>query len=191
MKSLFLLGGVVLLHTLCGPMLLNDPDTRPVVAHQPDAAGLLKPSDSFFVGVFPKTQPLSDTTITWSGTRWGELLWHWPMREDPDMRHVTFAHELFHRIQRDVLRIEKAGRETRILTLSRAVTSSSWSGVLLLKLLKQRRPNSERLRSRMPFCSVGSDTGSSRPLQEPNFSGVVRGRNLYGSFSFHVITLPR
>ncbi|MGF7179089.1 hypothetical protein [Tunturiibacter psychrotolerans] len=55
----------------------------------------------------PASEPISDTTMTWSGTRWCELLWPWPMREDPDMRHVTLAHELFHRIQQDDLHIPK------------------------------------------------------------------------------------
>jgi hypothetical protein len=83
-------------HTLCGPMLLVDPDDRSVVANQADANGVLKPSGAVFIGVLPVSEPISDTTMTWSGTRWCELLWPWPMREDPDMRHVTLAHELFH-----------------------------------------------------------------------------------------------
>ena len=94
-------------HTLCGPMLLVDPDDRSVVANQADANGVLKPSGSVFTGVLPSSEPISDTTMTWSGTRWCELLWPWPMREDPDMRHVTLAHELFHRIQQDDLHIPK------------------------------------------------------------------------------------
>lgn len=94
-------------HTLCGPMLLVDPDDRSIVANQADAGGVLKPSGSVFAGVLPASEPISDTTMTWSGTRWCELLWPWPMREDPDMRHVTLAHELFHRIQQDDLHIPK------------------------------------------------------------------------------------
>ncbi len=100
-------GGTLWGHTLCGPLLLVDPDDRSVVANQADAAGVLQPSGGVFIGVLPADQPLSDTTITWSGTRWCELIWPWPMREDPDMRHVTLAHELFHRIQQDDLHIEK------------------------------------------------------------------------------------
>jgi hypothetical protein len=94
-------------HTLCGPMLLVDPDDRSVVANQADANGVLKPSGAVFIGVLPVSEPISDTTMTWSGTRWCELLWPWPMREDPDMRHVTLAHELFHRIEEDDLHIQK------------------------------------------------------------------------------------
>ena len=94
-------------HTLCGPMMLVDPDDRSIVTNQADLGRVLKHSGSVFVGTLPPDQPLSDTTITWSGTRWCELLWPWPMREDPDMRHVTLAHELFHRIQSEDLHIEK------------------------------------------------------------------------------------
>jgi len=100
-------GGSLWRHTLCGPMLLVDPDDRSIVANQADAGGILKPSGTVFIGVLPPSEAISDTTMTWSGTRWCELLWPWPMREDPDMRHVTLAHELFHRIQQDDLHIQK------------------------------------------------------------------------------------
>ncbi|MES2070065.1 MAG: hypothetical protein V4488_06935 [Pseudomonadota bacterium] len=100
-------GGAFWGHTLCGPMLLVDPSDRSVVANQADAAGVLQPADGVFIGVLPADQPISDTTITWSGTRWCELIWPWPMRQDPDMLHVTLAHELFHRIQQEELHIGK------------------------------------------------------------------------------------
>jgi hypothetical protein len=108
-------GGALWGHSLCGPILLVDPDDRSVVANQMDANNVLKRSGPVFTGVLPPSEPLSDTTITWSGTRWCELLWPWPMREDPDMRHVTLAHELFHRIQQDDLHIEKLDGNNRQL----------------------------------------------------------------------------
>jgi hypothetical protein len=90
-------------HTLCGPMLLVDPDDRSAVANQADAGGLLRREGNVFIGTLPSTVTISDTTVTWSGTRWCELMWPWPMREDPDYRHVTLAHEMFHRIEIDDL----------------------------------------------------------------------------------------
>ena len=92
--------------TLCGPILLVDPDDRAVVANQADATGVLVPAGAVYTGTLPPSEEISDTTVEWSGTRWSELIWPWPMREDPDMRQVTLAHELFHRIQQD-LRIQK------------------------------------------------------------------------------------
>ena len=106
--------GAVWGHTLCGPILLVDPDDRMVVANQADAAGALSVAGPVFSGVLPASEEISDTTVEWSGTRWAELIWPWPMREDPDMRHVTLAHELFHRIQPD-LHIEKLDGDNRHL----------------------------------------------------------------------------
>jgi hypothetical protein len=97
--------GTLWRHPLCGPMLLVDPDSRSVVTNQADAAGVLQRSGSVFTGVLPPSEPLADAPISWSGTRWTELLWPWPIREDPDLRHVTLAHELFHRIQQDDLHL--------------------------------------------------------------------------------------
>jgi hypothetical protein len=104
--------------TLCGPILLVDPESRSVVTNQADAGGVLQRSGSVFIGILPPSEPIADTPISWSGTRWTELLWPWPMREDPDMRHVTLAHELFHRIQHDELHLVVSdGDNTHLDTL--------------------------------------------------------------------------
>jgi hypothetical protein len=100
--------------TLCGPMLLVDPDDLTVVANVADAGGLLTRSGAVFVGHLPPSVTVSDTTVLWSGTRWCELIWPWPMRLDPDMREVTLAHEMFHRIQED-LHIERLDGDNRHL----------------------------------------------------------------------------
>lgn len=89
--------------SLCGPMLIVDPNDRSVIANQPDPGGALKPSGGVYTGVLPPEVILANTPIEWSGTRWTELIF--PLRghrgEAPDaaMLHVTLAHELFHRIQ--------------------------------------------------------------------------------------------
>lgn len=83
--------------TLCGPMLLVDPTDRSLAANQPDAGGVLKRSGSVFTGTLPSTVVLANTSISWSGTRWSEILW--PLPDDTQQRQVTLAHEMFHRIQ--------------------------------------------------------------------------------------------
>lgn len=93
-------------HTLCGPMLLVDPDDRDAVANQGDAGATLRQTGKVFVGTLPPSVIVSDTTVTWSGTRWCELTWPWPMREDADMRRVNLAHEMFHRIETADLHIQ-------------------------------------------------------------------------------------
>jgi hypothetical protein len=124
-------GGALWGHTLCGPMLLVNPNDRSLVTNQPDATGVLQRSGSVFIGTLPPSEPLADTTMTWSGTRWCELLWPWPMREDPDMRHVTLAHELFHRIQQDDLHIEKLdGDNSQLDTLDgRYLIELEWTAL--------------------------------------------------------------
>jgi hypothetical protein len=91
-------GGALWGRSLCGPILLVDPDDRSVVANQADAAGLLKPSGAVFTGVLPPADNIANTPTEWSGTRWTELVWEM-LPPEPDKRHAMLAHELFHRIQ--------------------------------------------------------------------------------------------
>ncbi len=137
-------GGALWGHTLCGPMLLVDPDDRAIVANQADANGVLKPLGSVFVGTLPSSEPISDTTMIWSGTRWCELLWPWPMREDADLRHVTLAHELFHRIQEDDLHIPKRdGDNAQLDTMDgRYLLQLEWRA--LAAALEARSPGDRR-----------------------------------------------
>ena len=85
-------------HSLCGPILLVDPDDRSVVGSQADAAGVLKPAGGVFIGVLPAADNIANTPTQWSGTRWTELVWQM-LPDGLDQRHAMLAHELFHRIQ--------------------------------------------------------------------------------------------
>lgn len=91
-------GGALWGHSLCGPVLLVDPDDRSVVANQADAMGALKPSGAVFIGVLPKADNIANTPTQWSGTRWTELVWEM-LPQEADKRHAMLAHELYHRIQ--------------------------------------------------------------------------------------------
>src|SRR5690349_10824320 len=83
--------------SLCGPMLLVDPTDNSLAANQADARGALKRSGHVFVGTLPPAVVVANTSVDWSGTRWSEILW--PLPDDTQQRHVTLAHEMFHRIQ--------------------------------------------------------------------------------------------
>ena len=83
--------------SLCGPMVFVDPDTRTLVANQPDAQGALKLDDGVYVGVLPKSESFANTAIEWSGTHWTEVVW--PLPEERSRRDTLMLHELFHRIQ--------------------------------------------------------------------------------------------
>ena len=130
--------------TLCGPMLLLDPDDRSVAANQADSGGSLIRTGHIWTGTVPPSVTESDTTITWSGVRWCELLWPWPMREDTDMRHVTLMHENFHRIEAADLGIRVEEGDNRHLdTLEgRFLMEIEWRA--LATALKATTPDARR-----------------------------------------------
>lgn len=102
-------------HSLCGPMLLVDPVDRSVIANRTDGHGVLKPSGAVFTGTLPASVILANTSIEWSGVRWSEILW--PIPGDADQRHVTLAHEMFHRIQPALKMVLSEGDNRHLDTL--------------------------------------------------------------------------
>lgn len=82
---------------LYGAILLVDPNTRAVVANEPDEQGLLHAQESVYVGTLPKNVPIADAPTEWAGKLWTML--RWPLPEDTVTRRVELGHEMFHRIQ--------------------------------------------------------------------------------------------
>jgi hypothetical protein len=65
-------GGKLWNHSLCGPILLVDPDTRIVIANQADPGGVLKPlgpafTAQLFTGKLPDAVNIANTPTAWSG----------------------------------------------------------------------------------------------------------------------------
>lgn len=85
---------------LYGPMLLVDPETRQVVANQPDTAGNLKSNSGVFTGTLPPDVTCANTATVWAGVEWTMMLWPLPSSQQERARLIT--HELFHRIQEEV-----------------------------------------------------------------------------------------
>jgi hypothetical protein len=83
--------------SLCGPIMLVDPQSRSVVASEADAKGLLKAEDGVFVGLLPTDQNIANTAVEWSGVYWTQMLW--PLPSEVRQRETLISHELFHRIQ--------------------------------------------------------------------------------------------
>ncbi|HJT54388.1 MAG TPA: hypothetical protein VJ848_11100 [Candidatus Angelobacter sp.] len=90
-------GGRLWGRTLYGPMLLVDPETRSVVANEPDTEGVLHRDGTVYAGKLPANIMIADTPTEWSGKRWTML--RWPLPEDTLTREIEFGHEMFHRIQ--------------------------------------------------------------------------------------------
>lgn len=82
---------------LYGAMFFVDPQTRYVVANEPDPQGVLHAQDGVYVGTLPKDVLISNAPMEWEGKRWTELMW--PMYGDALSQRISLAHEPFHRIQ--------------------------------------------------------------------------------------------
>lgn len=102
--------------SMCGPMLFVDRATRRVVASQADADGQLKP-DAYgtFTGSLPPDETIANTSATWSGKRWIELMW--PLPTNPAKRRTLLAHESYHFVQAHVVPMVRAGDNTQLDTL--------------------------------------------------------------------------
>jgi hypothetical protein len=83
---------------LYGPLFFVDPETRAVVANEPDPEGVLHANDGVYVGTLPKEIIVSNSPTEWQGKRWTMLMWPTIPTNAID-RRIIFAHELFHRIQ--------------------------------------------------------------------------------------------
>jgi hypothetical protein len=83
---------------LYGSLFFVDPETRAVVANEPDPGAVLHASNGFYVGTLPQEIIVSNAPTEWQGKRWTMLMWP-TIPTDAIDRRIVFAHELFHRIQ--------------------------------------------------------------------------------------------
>jgi hypothetical protein len=83
---------------LYGGLFFVDPETRAVVANEPDSEGVLHATNGVYVGTLPQEIIVSNAPVEWQGKRWTMLMWP-TIPSDAIDRRITFAHELFHRIQ--------------------------------------------------------------------------------------------
>jgi hypothetical protein len=83
---------------LYGSLFFVDPETRAVVANEPDPAGVLHAADGVYIGTLPKEVIVSNAPVEWEGKRWTMLMWP-ALPTDVIDRRIVFGHELFHRIQ--------------------------------------------------------------------------------------------
>src|SRR5258707_261288 len=83
---------------LYGGLFFVDPDSRAVVANEADAGGVLHAANGVYIGTLPQELIVSNAPIEWQGKRWTMLMWP-TIPTDTIDRRITFAHELFHRIQ--------------------------------------------------------------------------------------------
>jgi hypothetical protein len=83
---------------LYGAMFFVDPETRFVVANEPDPDGVLHADNGLYVGTLPQNVIVSNAPVDWENKRWTMLIW-FLIPEDALVRRIMFEHESFHRIQ--------------------------------------------------------------------------------------------
>ena len=91
-------GGRLWNKALYGAMFFVDPDTRYVIANEPDPAGVLHAQDGVYIGTLPKDVIVSNAPVDWENKRWTMLMWP-TIPTDAISRHIIFGHEIFHRLQ--------------------------------------------------------------------------------------------
>ena len=95
-------GGALWGLTLCGPLVLVDPETRFAVANDSPPGGVFTRRGRLYYGTVPAGIPVANTSLTWAGRQWGIALL--PLQGDRHARADLLLHESFHRVQ-DSLRL--------------------------------------------------------------------------------------
>jgi hypothetical protein len=85
---------------LYGPIFFVDEKNHAVIANQADSQGLLHPEGGLYIGKLDGIDPSNDD-VEWAGKHWTMMIWQ-TISEDRLAREKLFAHEMFHRIQREL-----------------------------------------------------------------------------------------
>ena len=83
--------------SLCGPVLLVDPQTREVWTNQEAKTEQLERHGEFFTGKLPNEINIANTAADWAGLKWTMIML--PLPEEKTRRVTLLAHEMWHRIQ--------------------------------------------------------------------------------------------
>jgi hypothetical protein len=89
--------------SLCGPIILVEPETRQAIASEKPPGGEFALGGGVWVGTVPSGIPLSNTSLTWVGVPWAFV--RLPLPDDRLSRVQLLLHESFHRIE-DSLHLE-------------------------------------------------------------------------------------
>ena len=81
--------------SLCGPLMLANPQTHAAIANAP-VPGAVR-TGAYYRFTLPVDVPIADAPLEYGGTRWAQVMW--PLSGSADLQAVTLMHESFHRIQ--------------------------------------------------------------------------------------------
>ena len=77
---------------LYGGLFFVDPETRAVIANEPDSDGILHAVNGVYVGTLPKEILVSNAPVEWQGKRWTMLMWP-TIPTDTIDRRITFGRD--------------------------------------------------------------------------------------------------
>ncbi len=83
--------------SLCGPLMLVDPETREFITDRDGTETPLKRQDGFFRGVLPSEVTIANTAVHWNGVDWIMVIA--PLPRDPNDRGTLLMHESWHHVQ--------------------------------------------------------------------------------------------
>ena len=168
---------------LYGSLFFVDPETRAVVANEPDPDGILHATNGVYVGTLPREIIVSNAPVEWQGKRWTMLMWH-TLPSDAIDRRITFAHELFHRIQPALGLMAKDSPNLQLDTPEgRLWLQLEWRA-LAAALVEQGPAQTQAIRDALTFRShrhelfAGSaQTEASLEIAEgvPEYTGTIAG----------------
>jgi hypothetical protein len=181
--------------TLYGAMFFVDPDTRYVVANEPDPAGILHAQDGVFVGTLPKDVIVSNAPIDWENKRWTMLMWP-TIPSDAISRRITFGHEIFHRVQPELGLMAPDSPNLQLDTVEgRLWLQLEWRA-LAAALAEQGIAQTQAIRDALAFRNHrhslfpgSAKTEASLEIAEgiPEYTGVLAGEPDRDSARWHVI----
>ncbi|MDX9845409.1 MAG: hypothetical protein RBT74_00380 [Tenuifilaceae bacterium] len=87
---------------LYGATMFVAPQSRLIIANEPDAKGLLTYQNGVYVGELPVDINIANTSFRWNGKRWTMVSWDAIPANDAYSRRKLLIHESWHRIQEDI-----------------------------------------------------------------------------------------
>ena len=87
---------------LYGPTMFVNPETRVIIANQPDKDQQLTAKEGVYIGKLPESINIANTSYNWGGVNWTMVMWNALASNDKYSRDKLLIHESWHRIQHEI-----------------------------------------------------------------------------------------
>lgn len=87
---------------LYGATMFVFPESRLIIANEPDKNGKLVHEDGLFIGELPESINIANTSMEWNGKKWTMVNWGAISENDKYSRGKLLVHESWHRNQEDI-----------------------------------------------------------------------------------------